>query len=470
MMSVLAFACLFSAKLREEKMKFFLFAAVVLSLPLCAEPCRSQAIAKDDAFGSVAALMSDVPPADPRVTPLTLDEVERIALESNPEIAVAARRVAMARSHVPVAGALDDPMAMYRGWGVPLKKPWDYNAAQNMFSLSRTFVSSTTRNLRTSVAESELDQAQGNLNAVRLDIRVKVRKAFFDLLASQDETRIHGQHVAIAQQAIGAARIKYTAGNVPQQDVLKAQIALTQLAEHMIHFERDAEVARTRLNTLLGRRPESPIEVRGEHAVLAPLPPVDSLIDTAMIKRPDLAVAKAAAVRSHREQQLANKIYTPDFTLSAGYMLMPAGQDFRSSYMVEGTMNLPWLNRKKHDAEIAEATVRATEQEAELAALRNAARGQIAEALVEAKSAQKLALLYQQQLKAQAEATLESSVIAYENNKTGFLDLLDSQMRVIDIDLAGAQAVSDFDARLADLEMAIGEPLDKAQQTAPEVK
>jgi len=361
-------------------------------------------------------------------------------------------------------------MAMYRGWGVPLKKPWDYNAAQNMFSLSRTFVSSTTRNLRTSVAQSDLDQAQANLNAVRLDIRVKVRKAFFDLLASQDETRIHGQHVAIAQQAIGAARIKYTAGNVPQQDVLKAQIALTQLAEHMIHFQRDAEVARTRLNTLLGRRPESPIEVRGEHAVLAPLPPVDSLIATAMSTRPDLAVAKAAAERSHREQQLANKIYTPDFTLSAGYMLMPAGQDFRSSYMVEGTMNLPWLNRKKHDAEIAEAAVRATEQDAELAALRNAAGGQIAEALVEAKSAQKLALLYQQQLKAQAEATLESSVIAYENNKTGFLDLLDSQMRVIDIDLAGAQAVGDFDARLADLEMAIGEPLDKAQQTAQEVK
>src|SRR3569623_695403 len=120
MRSVRPFACLFSAKLREEKMKFFVFAAVVLSLPLCAEPCRSQMIAKDDAFGSVAALLSDVPPADPSVTPMTLDEAERIALESNPEIAVAARRVAMARAHVPAAGALDDPMAMYRGWGVPL--------------------------------------------------------------------------------------------------------------------------------------------------------------------------------------------------------------------------------------------------------------------------------------------------------------------------------------------------------------
>jgi outer membrane protein TolC len=138
--------------------------------------------------------------------------------------------------------------------------------------------------------------------------------------------------------------------------------------------------------------------------------------------------------------------------------------------MVEGSMNLPWLNRKKHDAEIAEATVKATEQDAELAALENSARGQIAEALAEAQAAQKLAVFYQEQLKTQAEATLESSVIAYENNKTGFLDLLDSQMRVIDIDLAWAQAVGDFDARLADLEMTIGGPLDEMRQINPEVK
>ena len=35
-------------------------------------------------------------------------------------------------------------------------------------------------------------------------------------------------------------------------------------------------------------------------------------------------------------------------------MLMPPGADMRNNYMVEGSMNLPWLNRRKHDAEIAE--------------------------------------------------------------------------------------------------------------------
>ena len=451
-------------------MKFWIFAGIVLSVGLGASTSWSQVSAKEDAFGSIAPLLRDLPQKESGVTPLGLDEVEHIALDANPEIEVAARRVAIARAHVPVAGALDDPMAMYRGWGVPLKKPWDYNAAQNMFSMSQTFMSGNKRDLRTSVAQSDVDQAQANLDAVRLDVKVRVQKAFFDLLLTQDETRIHEQHVGIAEQAINAARIKYTVGNVPQQDVLKAQVALTALAEHMIRFGRDAEVARARLNTLLGRSPDSPIKVRGEHAVLEALPSVESLIAMAINTRPDLVAAKAAAQRSQREQQLTKKVYTPDFTLSAGYMLMPSGQDFRNSYMVEGSMNLPWLNRKKHDAELAEATLKATEQDMELSALENTARGQIAEAVAEAQATQKLALLYQKQLKPQAEATLQSSVIAYENNKTAFVDLLDSQMRVIDIDIAWAQAVGEFDARLADLEMATGTPVDKIQQTGREVK
>jgi len=429
----------------------------------------AQFAANDSVLGRSSALLPNVPPVTAR-SPLSLDEVEQSALANNPEVTVATRRVAMAEAHVPSVGALDDPIAMYRGWGVPLKKPWDYNAAQNMFSLSQTFPGGGKRALRTDVAKSEVDEAKANLDSVRLDVKVRVRKAFFDLLLTQDETAIHEQHVGLAQQAIEAARIKYSVGSVPQQDVLRAQVAMTQLAEHSIHYDRDARVARARLNTLLGRSPDAPLAVRGEHAVMGALPSLDVVEALAMTSRPDLVAARAAAERSHREQLLAKKAYAPDFTISAGYMLMPSGQDFRNNYMVEGTINLPWLNRKKHDAEIAEATTKVTEQDAELDALRNTVRGQIAEALVEAQASQKLALLYHDQLRPQAEATLQASVIAYENNKAGFLDLLDSQMRVVDLDLGWMQAVGEFDARLADLEMAAGSPVDTVPAANQEVK
>lgn len=444
------------------------FCVLVLTAPACIS--RAQAPSKGGDLIAFASLFEQPHPPENSGPALTLDDVERIALIRNPEIEVAVRRVAIVEAHVPAAGALDDPIAMYRGWGVPLQQPWNFNDAQNMFSVTETLPGPGKRALRTSVAKSDVAESKAELEQVRLEVRVRVHKAFDDMLLADDELRVHQQHVAIARQAIEAARIKYAVGKVPQQDILKAQIALTQLAEHMIRFDRDAELALARLNTLLGRDPAAPLNVRGEYAVAEPLPSAQTLEDLALRSRPDLVMARVAAERSDKEQALAKKAYVPDFTVSGGYMLMPPTADMRNNYMVEGSMNLPWLNHRKHNAEIAEATASATEQDAELAALRNAAFGQVQEALVQAQAAQKFALLYHDQLQPQAEATLQSSVIAYENDKTNFLDLLDSQMTVIDIDLAWVQAVADFDTRLADLELATGAPLNQFDSPAAKVK
>jgi len=451
-------------------MKFFASALCVLATATFTCAVWAQTPAAGDGLMKFAALLESGQPPAAAGPALTLDQVERIALAANPEIEVAVRRVAVASAHVPIAGALDDPTAMYQGWSLPLRKPWDLNAGQHMFTLSQALPGGGKRALRTSVAESDVDVTRAQLDQVRLDVTVRVHKAFDDLLLAQDEMRIHAQHVGIARQAIEAARIRYTVGNVSQQDILKAQVALTALTEHMIRFDRDAGLASARLNTLMGRDPATPLNVQGEHAVQSPLPAIQALEALALQTRPDLVAAQKAAARSHKEQALARRAYAPDFTIAAGYMLMPTGSNMRNNYMVEGSMSIPWLNRRKHDAEIAEASARATEQDAELAELRNAARGQIQEALVEAQSAQRLAHMYHDQLLPQAEATLQASVIAYANNKTGFLDLLDSQMTVIDTDLAWIQAVADFDARLADLELATGTPFDQLQQATPEVK
>ncbi len=431
--------------------------ALALAAPWCV--AYAETPGPRDGLAAFAALLQDHPAQAETAQALTLDEVERIALAVNPEIEVAARKLASAQAHVPAAGALDDPSAMYRGWSVPLEKPWDYNQAQNMFSISQTFPGAGKRALRTNVAELDVAEMKADLEQVRLEVRVRAHKAFDDLLRAEDELRIHDQHVGIARQAIAAARIKYAVGKVPQQDMLKAEVALTQLTEHMIRFEQDADLARAELNTLLRRDPSAPLSVSGDLAVLAPLPAVEKLEAAAVEARPDLAALREAAERSRKEQALAKKAYAPDFTVSGGYMLMAPGSSFRNNYMVEGSMNLPWLNRHKHDAEIAESTARATEQDAELDALRNMAFGQIQEARVQAQAAQRMAHLYHDELRPQAQATLESSVIAYENDKTDFLDLLDSQMTLIDIDLAWLQSEADFDARMADLELAAGTTL-----------
>jgi outer membrane protein, heavy metal efflux system len=432
---------------------------IAVSLALALPACNAQAAEDATALNSLGVLLGSVHAVGAAGPELTLDEVERIALAENPEIHLAARKLEAAQAHVPLAGALDDPQAMYRGWQVPLTKPWDYNAAQNMLMLGQSFPGRGKRELRTNIAQSDVELANDELETARLRVRVEVRKAFFDMLHAQDENRIHDQHVGIAQQAIEAARIKYSVGKIPQVEVLKAQVALTRLAEHMIRFDRDAEVARAHLNTLMGRPPETPVTVRGDYAVATPLPPLETLIATAMQKRPDLIEAAAGEDKSRREQDLAKKTMVPDFSVSAGYMLMPSGQNPRNNYMLEGSMSLPWLNRHKHDAEVNEAAVAVSEKNAEVTAMKTAAVGQIEESLAEARAAQRLARVYEDSLIPQAEQTLHAAVIAYENDQTSFLDLLDSQMTVVDVDLAAIDALADFNMKMADLEMAVGAPV-----------
>src|SRR5262249_659826 len=159
----------------------------------------------------------------------------------------------------------DDPSFSYRAWGTPLLEPWNLNQTQHMFMFNQTLPAAGKRELRYQVANQTVEVAEAELEALKLDVTARVRGFFYELLRNQDELRLHDEQIELARQAVTAARIKYTVGRVPQQDVLKAQIALTKLADHLAMFLQDGDLARARLNTLMGRDPSSPLEVAGEY-------------------------------------------------------------------------------------------------------------------------------------------------------------------------------------------------------------
>src|SRR4029077_1280681 len=148
---------------------------------------------------------------------------------------------AMAKAGVIPALGRDDPSFTYRAWGTPLLQPWNLNQTQNMFMFSQTLPGSGKRELRYVAASQGVDVAEAELESRKLDISARVRAAFYDLLRNNDELRLHDEQIALAEQAVAAARIKYTVGRVPQQDVLKAQIGLTKLAEHLTMFLQDGD-------------------------------------------------------------------------------------------------------------------------------------------------------------------------------------------------------------------------------------
>jgi cobalt-zinc-cadmium efflux system outer membrane protein len=390
------------------------------------------------------------------IAAMTLAEIESAALENNPEIRLMEQRLRLSRAGIANSTAIDDPSFMYWAWGTPILQPWNLNQTQHMFMFSQTIPGSGKRELRFEAANQQADVTEAELDATKLKIAADVRAQFYELLRNDDELRLHDEQIALARQAAASARIKYTVGRVPQQDVLKAQLALTRLADHLTMFLQDGDLARARLNTLMGRDPAALLEVTGEYRSVAVLPPAVALQQMAIENRPELRAVKAAIQQSETGVRMAQKNYKPDVTVTAGYMLMPSGSPNRNGYIAELSVNLPWLNRSKHDAEITEAQTAVNVQKAEMDKQKSAVFQEIQEALIRANSASRLVELYRDTLRPQAQAALRATSAAYQTDQTDFLNLIDSQNAVLDVEYSYFRALAEFDSRITDLEHAIG--------------
>jgi len=379
-------------------------------------------------------------------------------------------RVRQASAGVITSTAFDDPSFMYRAWGTPLQRPWDLNQTQHMFMFSQTLPAAGKRELRFEAANQQVDMAEAELEAMKLDIAARVRAQFYELLRNDDELRLHDEQITLARQAVASARIKYTVGRVPQQDVLKAQVALTKLADHLVMFLQDGDLARARLNTLMGRDPSRPLEIVGEYRSVSELPTTTALQQMAIENRPELRAIRAAMQQSETRVRLTEKNYKPDLTVTGGYMLMPSGSPNRNGYIAELSLSLPWLNRSKHDAEITESQAIANVQRAELEKLKAAVFQEIQEALIRANTANRLVELYRDTLRPQAQATLRATSAAYQTDQTDFLNLIDSQNTVLDVEYAYFRALAEFDSRASDLEHAIGTALSRDPKPSAEVR
>jgi outer membrane protein TolC len=390
---------------------------------------------------------------------LSVEQAVAIALESNPEIRASVRRLSLARMKVATAGSLDDPMFQFRDWGTPLAKPWDLNQAQTMFMVQQTFVSREKRSMRAQVEGDEARVAEAELESTRQQVAAEVRKSCADLLRNAGQMHVHERQLALLKEALAITLAQYTTGKVPQADVLRAQMALTRLGEHLIQLDEERDTTRARLNALMNRPPDEPLAMAGSYRGLDRLPALDDLERMALEHRPELTALHRAIAKTQDQSKTTRMALKPDFTVGLGYMVMPAGSSSRNAYMAELAMNLPQLNRARHDGEAKQAEAATSVAQAELEARANAVFLEVREAQIATLSAQKRVRIYRDTLLPQAEAVFKAATAAYQNNRAEFPTLIDSQNLLLDVQTAYYTASAAMDAGLAELERATGAPI-----------
>ena len=388
--------------------------------------------------------------------PMTLAQIDSEVLAHNPDIQSASSQKRIAEAHLGNAMESNDPQFSYRGWGTPLLQPWNLNQTQHMFMITENIPSRSKRELQYLIASDDTEIQAMAIEAKKREVIAMAHQAFNQLLRSYDQLRIHHDEVLLAQQSIEATRIQYIAGKAMQADVLKAGVAYSRLAEHEIMLQRDADSARAALNSLMGRPPDQSLEVEGTYGILDSLPTQAALQELAIANRPELLQLDLMAKQAARKVDLARKGLKPDYSVTAGYMLMPSGSDHRNGWIGEVSMTLPWLNRSKHESEVEQAQEEHDAIRAEYQKQLSSISREIRESLIRAQSAQKIVELYRDTLRPDTANVSKAATVAYQTSQSSLISILDSQSMSIDVEYALFDALANYEQSLADMERAAG--------------
>ncbi|MCR4290179.1 MAG: TolC family protein, partial [Candidatus Scalindua sp.] len=390
------------------------------------------------------------------------------ALRSNPDFKSAKLNWDASKERVPQARALDDPNLGFTYYGEQTQTR--VGEVQAGFMASQKIPFFGKLRLRGEVAENEANAIGERYRALERDIVANAKSAFYELYWVHKSIRINEENRELLQRFVKIAEIKYATAKATQQDVLKAQVELSDIMNELITLEQLKETAMARINTLLNKHPETPLGIPEEVDITEFDVSIAELYKEAKKISPELETFKYRIERDKAAYKLSKKQYYPDFTFGFNYNLIndlptnvmssPVGEG-RDTYTGTLSINVPIFQKRKYDAGVREAGARLKSSERAYKNMENITLFGVKDFHFRLQTAERLVNLYKGSIIPQAVQSLKAAEIGYQAGQVDFLNLIDSQRVLLAFNLAYYRAIADFGINLAGLERVVGVELSK---------
>ena len=440
---------------------FGIVAGCAAARPDVRAPARPVVAAQE---GKVERTPAPVPPAGPRLRPggnVRQDESLALALEWNPALRAARRRVGLAEADVVTAEQFPfNPELQVSGASDRLTgNEGESNIA---VGLSQTFETGGQRGHRIEAASRALDAARATIADAERRLRQEVSVAFFDALLARRRLAIAEGQLDVNRRLLEVAEARQRAGDASEVEVNLVRLEARQAEADRLARLAEVETARAALRALLGLSREGPLEVEG--AFPPPRIPLEGdLVTGAIARRPDVEALRrereraAAVVALERASRYPNVAFGLFYELDRGTLDGPGGATLRDKDHLLGagiSIPIPIFNRRQGEILAAEREV--DRLEAEAAALETTIRRDVAVARERLRAAIARATLFEGEIAPLAERNLEQTREAYRLGQIGTIEVLRAQDERNKVALAAAEALHDRAVAEAALEAAIG--------------
>jgi outer membrane protein len=313
------------------------------------------------------------------------------------------------------------------------------------------------------LAKLGIDQSKMALELERLDLALKVKEAYFNILKADKAVGVVKSAVDSLESHLSVAKNFYDVGMIPVNDVLKAEVELGNAKHDLIKAQNDTRLARMGFNILLSKSVDETLEVEDILVFTPESPDYRQSLDKAMKARPEIKSLDISDEQIDKQIAIAKSKYYPEVGASytytkAGDTPGVSGSNFQLGHQWQIGIGLTWTFWDWHKAK---NTVRENEtMKSELSKTRKAVEDgiklEVKKALLDLKEAEEKMPVSKKAVE-QAEENLRVSEERYKAQVTTSTEVLDAQTLLSQARMNYYSALYDHNLARAGLLRAVGE-------------
>jgi cobalt-zinc-cadmium efflux system outer membrane protein len=318
-----------------------------------------------------------------------------------------------------------------------------------------------TLRLRGEAADRDVQVALAELAAAQLDTVATVKRAYYNLYAALKTEEILAENRKILEDFRAIARDRLKNGGT-QQDVIKAEVLISELDRELANNQQGIAIARSTLGRQLHIRPDTELKTSPKLDLAAVPAEIERLNDLAIAARPELQGRLAAIARDEKAIELARKRFYPNVTLGLTYMDMskanaaaPRAASGSPNIGLFVGFNLP-VYHNKYRAGVCEAQERALADAKLFEAQRDETYSEIQELMVQSRVQQNVLGLLRDSIFPRTRESLELARSDYAKSNVDYATVLSTLREVLQVQLQIAQVEAELAKALAALERAVG--------------
>lgn len=379
------------------------------------------------------------------VATITLKQAMDLAIEANPDLAIARRELDAVTATRMQAAVFRNPEL-----AVDVEDTRS-QTRQTTYWLGQPLELGGKRGARIESAERARDVASAELDMRFAGVRAAVIQSFYEVLSSQERLRLAQSSMELANRGLDAASRRVMAGKVSPVEETRARVAASGARIELNQATADLGNSRKRLAALWGNPSPRFTEAAGELEMVPKLPTLVNLNDR-LQNAPEAIRAKQEVSRREAMLRVEESKRWPDLIVRGGVQRSAATLE---NVNVAGiAMAIPIFDRNQGN--ISEARVRVMKARDEQTATDVRLQSDLAQAHQRLTAALQEVADIQKEILPGAQSALDATTRGFELGKFNFLDVLDAQRTLFLARGQYVRALGDVQRTVAEVEAILG--------------